>query len=114
MTAIKSFFKTILYKPLFNLLVLLIWLIPGHNVGVAIIILTVLIRLALLPSTASSIKAQKKLKELQPEIDKIREKYKSDQQAQAKATMDFYKDNKINPFSSCLPLLIQLPILMMK
>jgi len=111
MSAIKSFFTTILYKPLFNVLIFLVWLIPGHYVGFAIIILTVLIRLILLPSSANSIKAQKKLKDLQPEIDKIREKYKTDQQAQAKATMDFYKENKINPFSSCLPLLIQLPIL---
>jgi YidC/Oxa1 family membrane protein insertase len=112
MAAIKSFFKVILYKPLFNILVFFIWAIPGHDVGTAIIILTVLIRILLLPSSANSIKAQKKLKDLQPEIDKIKEKYKDDQQAQAKATMDFYQANKINPFSSCLPLLIQLPILM--
>ena len=111
MAAIKSFFKVILYKPLFNILVFFIWAIPGHDVGTAIIILTVLIRLILLPSSANSIKAQKKLKDLQPEIDRIKEKYKNDQQAQAKATMDFYQANKINPFSSCLPLLIQLPIL---
>lgn len=112
MASIKSFFKTILYKPLFNILVFLVWAIPGHDVGTAIIILTVLIRVLLMPATANSIKAQKKLKDLQPEIDKIKEKHKDNQQAQAKATMDFYQANKINPFSSCLPLLIQLPILM--
>lgn len=112
MGAIKSFFKTILYKPLFNILVFLIWIIPGNDVGAAIIILTILIRLALLPSSNKAIQAQKKIKELQPEIDKIREKYKDDQQAQARATMEFYQANKINPFSSCLPMLIQLPILM--
>lgn len=111
MAAIKSFLKLILYKPLFNLLILLVWLTPGHNVGVGIIALTVIIRLLLLPSSAKSIEAQNKLKNLQPEIDKIKEKYKTDQQAQAKATMDFYKANKISPFSSCLPLLIQFPIL---
>lgn len=93
-------------------MVFLIWMIPGHDVGTAIIILTVLLRFALLPSSAKAIKSQKKLKDLQPEIDKIKEKYKNDQQAQAKATMDFYQQNKINPFSSCLPILIQLPILM--
>lgn len=111
MTAIKSFLKFLLYKPLYNILVFLVWLIPGHNVGLAIVILTVLVRLALLPSSGKAIEAQKKIKELQPELDKIKEKYKDNQQAQAKAMMDFYNVNKINPFSSCLPLLIQFPIL---
>ena len=111
MTAIKAFLKTILYKPLYNLLIFLVWLIPGHSVGWAIIILTIIIRLILLPSTAQSIKAQKKIKDLQPEMDKIKEKYKGDQQAQTKALLTLYQQNKINPFSSCLPLLIQLPVL---
>ena len=74
MAAIKSFLKVILFKPLFNLLVFFIWLTPGNYVGVGIIMLTILLRLILLPSTASSIKSQKKLKDLQPEIDKIKEK----------------------------------------
>ena len=111
MTTIKLILKIILYKPLFNIFAVLL-LLPGHNVGVTIVILTILIRLILLPSTANSTKMQKKLKDLQPEIDKIKEKYKDDQQAQAKATMEFYQVNKINPFSSCLPLLVQLSILL--
>ena len=110
MTAIKEFFKTILYKPLFNLLIWFVWLIPGHDVGWAIIILTVLIRLALYPSQKKSIESQKKMTEIQPELEEIKKKY-PDQQAQAQATMDLYKRYKINPLSSCLPLLIQLPIL---
>lgn len=111
MTAIKSFLKVILYKPLYNALIFFVWLIPGNNVGVAIIILTVLIRLILLPSSNKSIEAQRQLKEIQPEMDKIKEKYKDDKQAQAQATMALYQQYKINPLSSCLPLLIQLPIL---
>ncbi|MCL5795249.1 MAG: YidC/Oxa1 family membrane protein insertase [Patescibacteria group bacterium] len=107
----KSFIKTILYQPLLNLLIFIVWLIPGHNVGIAIIVLTLLIRLILLPSSNKATEAQKKIQEIQPELDKIKEKYKNDQQAQAKATMEFYQVNKINPLSSCLPLLIQFPIL---
>lgn len=111
MTVIKSFFKIILYKPLYNILMFLVWLIPGHNAGAAIIILTILIRLALVPSSNKAIESQKQLKELQPELDKIKQKYKNDQQAQARATMALYQANKINPLSSCLPLLLQLPVL---
>lgn len=111
MTAIKSFFKVILYQPLYNALIFLVWLIPSHNVGMAIIILTVIIRLLLVPSSAKAIESQKQLKELQPELDRIKEKHKGDKQAEAQAMMSFYQANKINPLSSCLPLLIQLPIL---
>ncbi len=111
MNAIKDFLKTILYKPLFNILVLLTWLIPGHSVGWAIIILTVLVRLALYPSQKKSIESQKKMQEIQPKMEEIKKKYPNDQQAQSQATMDLYKQYKINPLSSCLPLLIQLPIL---
>lgn len=108
---IKAFFKTILYKPLYNALIFLVWLIPDHSVGWAIIILTIIIRLLLLPSSAKSIKIQKKMRQLQPELDKIKEKYKEDKQAQAQAMMQFYSQNKVNPLGSCLPLLIQLPVL---
>jgi len=111
MTAIKEFFKVILYKPLFNILVFLVWLVPGNSVGWAIIILTTLIRLALYPSQKKSIESQKKMQEIQPEIEKLKKKYPKDQQAQSQAMMALYKTHKVNPFSSCLPLLIQLPIL---
>jgi YidC/Oxa1 family membrane protein insertase len=107
----KAFIRTILYQPLLNLLVFIVWLVPGHNVAMSIIILTLIIRLILLPSSNKATEAQKKMQEMQPELDKIKEKYKNDQQAQAKATMEFYQVNKINPLSSCLPLLIQFPIL---
>lgn len=108
---IKAFFKTILYKPLYNALMFLVWLIPGHSVGWAIIILTIIIRLLLLPSSAKSIKIQKKMRQLQPELDKIKEKYKDDKQAQAQAMMQFYSQNKVNPLGGCLPILIQFPVL---
>lgn len=110
-TWIKDILKVILYKPLFNVLIFFIWLIPGNNVGVAIILLTVIIRLILYPSQKKSIESQKQITEIQPELEKIKKKYANDQQAQAQAQMALYQKYKINPFSSCLPLLIQLPIL---
>ncbi len=79
--------------------------------GIAIIILTLLVRFALYPLYTKSVKSQRALQKLQPEIQKIREKYKNEPEKQSKEMMVFYKKNKINPFSGCLPLIIQLPIL---
>ncbi len=105
-----SFFKVILYEPMLNLLVFFYNNIPGADLGLAIILLTILIRLLLLPLSQKSIKAQKSLKTIQPKIEAIKEKYK-DKEKQSKEMMKLYKENKVNPFSSCLPILIQLPIL---
>lgn len=111
MSSIKYFLKLILYQPLFNALIFLIWLIPGHSVAFAIIVLTIIIRLILVPSSLKASRAQVRMRNLQPEIQKIQAKYKDDKQKQSQALMEFYKTNKINPLGSCLPLLIQFPIL---
>lgn len=107
---ITKLFTIILYQPLFNLLVFLYNLIPGHDLGVAIIILTILIRFVLYPLSLKSIRSQRKLQNFQPELEAIKKKYKS-REEQSRAVMEFYRKNKINPFSSCLPVLIQFPIL---
>lgn len=107
----KLILKTILYKPLFNALIFLVWLIPGHNVAWAIIILTIIVRLILLPSSLKATRQQKRMRDLQPEIQALQDKYKGDKQKQASELMDFYKKNNVHPLGSCLPLLIQLPIL---
>lgn len=112
MSSIKYILKLILYKPLFNALIFLVWLMPYHNVGLAIIILTIIIRLILLPSSMNATRQQKRMRDLQPEIAEIQAKYKDDKQKQSQELMAFYKENKINPLGSCLPLLIQLPILL--
>jgi len=103
-------FNEILYRPLFNALVWLYNILPGHDLGVAIIILTVIIRLLLYPLTQKGIKSQKALTELQPKIKELQKKYKSKEE-QARAMMELYRQHKINPLSGFLPLLIQLPIL---
>lgn len=107
----STFFHVVLYQPLFNLFVGLYNILPGHDVGLVIVVVTVLLRLAVYPLTASSIKAQRSLQELQPKLEALKKQYAGDQQKIAQATMELYKNNKVNPFASCLPLLIQLPIL---
>jgi YidC/Oxa1 family membrane protein insertase len=104
-------FNVILYQPLFNALVLLYEHLPGHDFGLAVIFLTVIIRLLFYPLMVQSIKSQKSLSELQPKVQKIQSEYKEDKERQARAMMELYQKEKINPFGGCLPLLIQLPIL---
>ena len=104
-------FNVILYQPLFNALVLLYEYLPGHDFGVAVIALTVIIRLLFYPLMAQAIKSQKSLSGLQPKIQEIQSKYKDNKEKQARATMELYQKEKINPFGGCLPLLLQLPIL---
>jgi len=112
MELLTGFFNLILYRPLFNVLVIFYQYLPGHDFGIAVIALTVLIRLLLYPIMVQSIRSQKQLQETQPRIQEIQNKYRDNKQKQAKATMELYQKAKINPFSGCLPLLIQLPILL--
>lgn len=107
----STLFHVVLYQPLFNFFVGLYNVIPGHDVGIVIIVVTVLLRVLVYPLTASSIKAQRSLQELQPKLEALKKQFAGDQQKIAQATMELYKNNKVNPFASCLPLLIQLPIL---
>jgi len=99
-------------KPLLNLLLFLYNNVPGHDLGVAIIIITIIIRVIVLPLSLKSARSQRKMKRLAPELAALKEKHKDDQQAFAKAQMEFYRHNGVSPISSCLPVLIQLPILL--
>jgi YidC/Oxa1 family membrane protein insertase len=84
----------------------------GFGWGMSIIAMTVIVRLAIVPLTIKQIKSMNALRALQPQIKEIQEKYKGDRQAMNQAMMRFYQENKVNPFASCLPLLLQLPIFM--
>lgn len=101
----------LLVKPILNLLIWLYNVLPGNDIGLAIIAVTILVRILLFPSFQKSLRAQKELQQIQPKLEEIKEKYKDDKEAQTKAVLKFYQENKINPLSSCLPLLIQLPLL---
>ncbi len=104
-------FNVFLYKPLFNGLIFLYNILPGHDFGIAIIILTAIIRLFFYPLFQKQMKAQKEMTLLQPKIKDVQKKYQNDKEKQAQAVMELYKEYKVNPFSGCLPMLIQLPIL---
>lgn len=106
-----NIFNLVLYQPLLNFLILLYEYIPGHDFGLAVIVLTVFIRFLIYPLGIKAIQSQKSLQELQPKIQEIQKEYGNNKEKQSQALMEFYKKEKINPFSGCLPLLIQFPIL---
>lgn len=81
------------------------------NYGLAIILLTALVNIITFPLTRKQIQSSKKLQEIQPELKKIQEKYKHDKEKYNQATMEFMKENKVNPLGGCLPLIIQFPII---
>ena len=109
---LSSIWYYVLYQPFYNFLVLLIQIVPGYSLAAGIIILTIIVRLILLIPSQKALRSQKQLQETQPRIQEIQNKYRDNKQKQAKATMELYQKAKINPFSGCLPLLIQLPILL--
>lgn len=110
MTFFYNIFYQFLYYPLLNALILLYNVLPGHDLGVAIIILTILVRIILWPFSRQSLRSQKSLQDLQPKIKEIQKRYQDNKEEQAKAMMRLYQESGVNPMSGCLPLIIQFPI----
>jgi len=106
-----AFFKITLFNPLYNLLLVLTNILPGGDLGLAIIILTILVKVIIFPLYTKSIKTQIKIKAVEAQLQEIKEKYKNNVQEQSKKTMELYREEKINPFSTFLVLLIQIPII---
>lgn len=106
-----GFFFTVFYQPIFNLLVFLYNTVAFKDIGLAIIFITLIVRLILYPLSKKAIKSQKDLQNIQPELEEIKEKYKDNKEKMGPEIMALYKERKINPFGSCLPLLVQLPFL---
>jgi YidC/Oxa1 family membrane protein insertase len=102
--------NTILYHPLINALAFLVSIVPGGDVGLAVIILTILVKIILFPLSQKSIESQAQMNILAPELNKIKSSGKSKEE-QAKLTFELYKTHKTNPFSGCLLVLIQIPII---
>ena len=109
---ISSLFHTFFYNPIYNALVALVSFVPGSDVGVAIIILTIVIRLVLLPFSLSAARTQRAMKILEPKIKELKEKHKGDKEKEALETLALYKEAKVNPFTSILTVFIQIPILL--
>lgn len=101
-------FHTFIYQPLYNILIFLYNVVPGGDFGVSIILITVLLRIFLIPLYKKQIESQQKLQEMQPKIKALQEKHKDNKEQQTKELMNFYKEHKTNPFSGCFPLIIQL------
>lgn len=104
-------FHDFIYTPLYNGLVFLVSIVPGEEVGIAVIILTIIVRILLFPLSRRAIKTQIEMRKIAPEINAIKEKYKNDTQEQARKTFALYKEHNIRPFSGILTLFIQLPII---
>src|SRR5271154_2314274 len=102
------------FSPLISLFEAIMVFIHAHLVGgrwgLAIVGLTVLIRAILVPLTFRQLKSMQEMQRLAPQINALKEKYKDDKQRQQQEVMKFYRENKINPLASCLPLLLQLPV----
>jgi YidC/Oxa1 family membrane protein insertase len=84
----------------------------GFSWGWSIVVLTVIVRLLIVPLTIKQIRSMNALRVLQPQVKEIQEKYKDDRQRMQQEMMRFYQENKVNPFASCLPLILQLPVFM--
>lgn len=106
----KELFNDVIYLPLYNALAFLISVVPLGDVGIAVIILTLVVKFAILPLTNKALVSQTAMREIEPEVRALREKYGNDRETLARKTLELYKEKKINPFSGCLPILIQIPI----
>jgi len=106
-----NIFTTLIVQPIFNLLVFIYAILPGHNFGLAIVIFTVIVRLAMWPLVKKQLNHAKAMRELAPEIKKIKAAAKGDRQKESAMTMELYKEREINPFASLGIVLVQLPVL---
>ncbi len=107
---IHTVWNALLYKPLINALATLVSIVPGGDVGLAVIILTILVKLILFPFSQKAIKNQAAMSIMAPELDKIK-KSGASKEEQARLTFELYKTHKTNPFSSLFLILIQIPII---
>src|SRR3989344_1062856 len=111
MHAMSNFWHTIFFDPIYNLLVYLIDIVPGGDVGVAIILVTIIVKVILLPLSLKAARTQLAMREIEPMLKELKEKYKDKREEYAKATMEAYKKAGVNPFSSIVLLFVQIPII---
>lgn len=103
-------FHTLFYEPVYNLLVTVLNIVPMHDIGAAIIIVTLIVKVLLLPLNMSALRSQYIMKRVEGEMNKIKEEHKSSPQESSRKMMEIYKREKINPFASLFAILIQIPI----
>jgi YidC/Oxa1 family membrane protein insertase len=104
-------FTTLIVQPIFNLLVLIYGLLPGHNFGLALIIFTVIIRLLMWPLLRKQLHQTKVMRKLQPEVKRIKKETKGNRQKEMQMTMELYKERGFNPYASFPTLIVQFIVL---
>jgi YidC/Oxa1 family membrane protein insertase len=109
MPGVTELWNLVVMEPMLNLLMLLYRLL-FNNFVLAIIGLTVFVRLVTFPLTQRQIKSMKAMQDLQPEIQKLQKKFGKDREKVSAATMELYKEHGVNPMMGCLPMLVQMPI----
>ncbi len=105
-----SFFHTVLYTPIYNLLMGLTDILPGQDIGLAVIAATLIVKVIIMPLSFAALRTQRAIKAIEPEMKQIRETLKDDKEEQAKQMFALYKKYGVNPFAGILTLLIQLPV----
>jgi YidC/Oxa1 family membrane protein insertase len=108
---ISSLFHALVYDPLYNGLVFLVDIIPGHDMGLAVIALTILVRIIIYPLSQRAIKTQMAMKKIAPDVEKLKEKHKDNREEQSRAIFALYRERDVHPFASFGLILIQFPIL---
>lgn len=108
---ISAVFHTLVYDPLYNGLVFLVDVVPAHEVGLAVIFLTIIVRLVLFPISRRAVTTQIQMKKIAPQVEEIKEKYKNSREEQGRAILTLYRENGVRPFASFALILVQLPIL---
>lgn len=108
---ISAVFHALIYDPLYNGLVFFVGVLPANDVGLAVVLLTIVVRIIIFPLSRRAVIAQKQMKDIAPELEALKVKYKNDREQQGRAIFALYKERDIHPFASFGLILIQLPIL---
>ena len=111
MNPLSLFWRELIYRPLFNALVFIYVALPFQDLGLAIFVLTLAVRIVLHPFIVQTVRSQAAMARVSPKLREIQTKFKNDREAQARETMALYRAEGVHPLSGCLPLLVQLPIL---
>jgi YidC/Oxa1 family membrane protein insertase len=108
---ISAVFHAIIYNPLYNGLVFLVSILPGHDMGLAVVALTIVVRIIIFPLSRRAVDAQLAMKKVAPEVEELKKKYKKNSPEQSQAVFALYKERGIHPFASIGLVLIQFPVL---
>ncbi|MEX0931469.1 MAG: YidC/Oxa1 family membrane protein insertase [Candidatus Paceibacterota bacterium] len=109
---ISSLFNTFVYTPLYNGLIFLLDVLPFHDLGISVVLLTIIVKFILFPLTKKSIKAQMKMREIEPELKALQAKYKDKREVLAMEMMALYRKHNFNPFAGIFLIFLQIPIIL--